>query len=268
MQSVSKPLAALHEEASWFARAHEIRLLVVRVSGDLRSTVLRILPMLEFHADNFSPWVPLEDGWATETPGWRIRANRLVQDWERRREAFAKEGTSLPPAEVEAVEPVSDTVATFESVAAAVLKALQPPLRGLVLAFAPTVVESVDAFAADLETLLQSEMLTACRLVLVLDASLPEPQRLRDLLGEKMLFCNCMVDPKLQEQDIEAIIGAQSGPQSMGAAPSNVAPPRRVDDPPEIPRRSLMRSCGNQGSIRSFWSKRLAFAACYSARWT
>ncbi len=62
MESISSPLNRLHEDGSWFARAHEVRLLVVRCSGDLRKPVLGLVPMFEFHADNRSPWMMSLDG--------------------------------------------------------------------------------------------------------------------------------------------------------------------------------------------------------------
>ena len=78
MQSVSDQLNRLIEEGAWFARAHEVRLLVARLSGDLRKTALQLLLGLECHADNFSPWVLLEDGHTPADDGWQASASRLA----------------------------------------------------------------------------------------------------------------------------------------------------------------------------------------------
>ena len=95
MQSIASALEQLHEDASWFARAHEVRLLVVRTSGDLRATVVSLLPKYEFHHDNRSPWVVLEDGRIAFDDGWIARATRLAAHWHDRRHLSKREGLEL-----------------------------------------------------------------------------------------------------------------------------------------------------------------------------
>src|ERR1041384_929405 len=97
MQSISSALTKLHEEAVWFVRAKEARLLVVRVSSDLRSTVAQLLPKYEFDRDNFSPWLVLDDAHTAADGGWRARAVRLHDHWECRRQLFLdREGIEMP----------------------------------------------------------------------------------------------------------------------------------------------------------------------------
>lgn len=246
MQSFSEPLNRLHQDAGWFARAQEIRLLVVRTSGDLRKTVVELLPKFEFHADNFSPWVMLPEAYTSEDNGWQVRANRLVTDWERRREAFFKEGIELPKVQVASLpEPhqtpkgLSAGITLFHKTAASVQRALRRPLRGLVFVLAPPVVDDPVGLERDIDALLRARALEACRFVLVLDSDLPTPHELLEALGDRAMQAECVVDPKQQEQDLAAMLGGGDDPESMGgigAAPRGVVPPRRVDGPPEVPK--------------------------------
>src|SRR5262245_56860361 len=88
MQAFSDALNRLLASGSWFARATEIRLWVVRVDSDLRKTALQIIAGLEFHSDNLSAWTVLPDSYSAQDPGWRIRGNRLLAHWQERRSAF------------------------------------------------------------------------------------------------------------------------------------------------------------------------------------
>ena len=99
MQSVSDPLNRFFEDGSWFARAHELRLWVVRYDASLRNPLLAMLPKLEFHADNRSAWPLLPDAHTREDDRWQLRANGLAADWGRRVEAFAAEGVEQGPIE-------------------------------------------------------------------------------------------------------------------------------------------------------------------------
>ena len=81
MQSISTPLNAMHEDGAWFARAHELRLWLVRCDGNLRKPIVTLVPKLEFHADNFSAWPLLVDAHVAGGPdpgGWQVRANVLA----------------------------------------------------------------------------------------------------------------------------------------------------------------------------------------------
>jgi len=243
MQSVSDPLNRLIEEAAWFARAHEVRLLVARLSGDLRKTALQLLLGLECHADNFSPWVLLEDGHTPADDGWQARASRLAADWEKRREAFSKEGVALPVVEVVVLDPpphgVSPGLASFLTTVAAEVGALRAPLRGLVLVVAPTVVGDPAVFEEQLGAVLGQAGLEPCRVVLVLDIDVPRPEKLLEVLGDRAVACDCTVDPDQQDRDVQALIqgGEGASPAASGAAwPRGVVPPRRVDAPPELSR--------------------------------
>ncbi|HYD39891.1 MAG TPA: hypothetical protein VEB43_03600 [Anaeromyxobacter sp.] len=298
MQSISRALCRLHEDASWFARAHELRLLAVRTSADLRKPAMKALAQAEYHHDNASPWVLLEDSRTAEDDGWQARANRLLEDWDRRRKAFAKEGIELPPVErggadlaavpsapgrppapsapatpakgaapaavtatlrmraadvlravarAAAPEPTprpgavevfrkagpAARVQPFLRAAAGVAAALRDPYRGLVLVLAPAAVDDARAFEAELEVLLQAPELVRCRLVLLV-VDVDPPKRLLAALDGRALASECLVDPAAFERDVEAL--ASGGARGGFAGPSGVARPRRVDDPPELPK--------------------------------
>src|SRR5438045_2304729 len=108
MQAISIALNQVFEAGSWFVRAHELRLWVVRVSGDLRKTALQVVTGIEFLPDNRSAWVAVPDSHTTADPGWQVRANRLIAHWSDRRKAFLeKEGIEMPEAKV-GERPLSD----------------------------------------------------------------------------------------------------------------------------------------------------------------
>ena len=232
MQHLSDALNALHEDCAWFARAREVRLLVARTSSDVRGTVLKLLPGYEFHADNRSPWVVMEDAWEPGGAHWQSRAARLLHDWERRREAFAAEGTTLPdavpPRRVHSpATPERPGTDLFLTASLAVLGALRPPLDGLVLVLAPTLVDDVNEVDADLAALLGRPELAPARVVLVLDHDAGVPARTLEWLGDAALACDCRTDPRQKRADLQAVVDGGGV-----AAPAGVAPPRRVNAPP------------------------------------
>lgn len=273
MRAFSEPLSRLLEDAAWFARAREVTLLVVRTSTDLRRDVLALLASLEFHADNRSPWVLFEDPYAEAGDGWYARSNRLAEHWQRRRAALAEEGieagvertvlhrTPTPATEDRAApsrrssdraaSPLpSPGMAAFQQTVAEVLRALDEPLRGLVLVLAPTVVDDAAALVRELAPLFTAKRFDGCRLVLVLDADEPVPAPLRELLGERMIECECAADEKDLERDVEALIASGEGTVAAlagTAGPRDVVPPRRVDDPPELAKEERDRALGEAG---------------------
>ena len=231
MQSISDPLNLLHEDGSWFARAHELRLWVIQCDASLRHPVLALVPKLEFHADNQSAWPVLLDAHTRADDGWQLRANALAADWARRVDAFAKEGVAQG-----AVTPVQGPTA-FRTTAAAIARSMARPLAGLVLVLAPTIVQEPARLESELTALMGDPALQRCRWVLVLDLDVPPPRILVDALGsQRALVTRCRIDPGQQRRDLSAMLGG-SDPARFGTAfPVGVTPPRRVDDPPPLPR--------------------------------
>src|SRR5690606_29564858 len=150
MRSLAGPLGELHEHAAFFARARELRFLDVACSAELRPAALEQLPQLEFHADNSSPWIVLEDAYTRADKGWKLRGNQLAARWAARHEAYQSASIDVGP-----VTASSDaTLAGFIDTVGQLLSGLRPPLAGLVIILAPTVVEDSAALLEDLTSLL------------------------------------------------------------------------------------------------------------------
>src|SRR5690606_11312555 len=158
-----------------------------------RKSVLDLVPKLEFHADNRSPWPVLPDAHTKADDGWQVRANGLAADWMRRVEAFAKDDVHQGPV----AAPQGPTGrAAFRSTAAAILEAMVAPRAGVVVVLAPTIVQHAAALEDDLTALMGDPALWACRWVLVLDLDVPPPKTLLGALGsERALVTTCAVDP-------------------------------------------------------------------------
>ena len=274
LQGISDALDHLHNDATWFARARKTRLMTVSCSGDLRKAALQLLKGMVFHADNFSPWLFLEDAHLSDDAGWTNRAVRLVSQWNLSRKAFAEHGTDLgelhPPSMPENPAPRSPRgllsptrkllpshscgrppaeLVIFARTVSEALLALRPPLEGLVVVLAPTVVQHPVSLESSLELLLGRRELTECRFVLVLDVDVEPPSRLVQALGDRALTCDCVLDAERFDNDLAAFIG--SG-QNSGATPRGVMPPPRIDDSPQIPREQrdkLLRDAGIEPAL-------------------
>lgn len=245
MQSYSDPLNNLHEDGSWFARAHELRLWLLRCDADLRKPALTLLPKFEFHHDNRSPWLILVDAHTAGDDGWQLRSNVLARDWAQRVTAFAREGVVQGSVEARVGPP---GVACFRATLIRMLDAMAPPLDGLVVVLAPTTVEDADALARELAQLLGDAALGRCRFVVVLDLDVAPPTSLIDALGPRAAQVTlCRVNDNAKASDLAAMLGG-SDPTRLGMAwPVGVIPPPRVDDPPSIPtpeRDALLREEG------------------------
>lgn len=232
MESIAKPLRVLHEEASWFARATETKLLHVRCDGSLRSSALTVLGSMEAHAANKSPYVLLEDSWTRAQPGWDTRAERLAQHWEERRRVTAEAGIELGSLE----RPSSrDPFGAFGALLGLVLRALQAPLSGLVLILAPARIEDAQLFEAELRELVVRPELAAVRWIVV-DLFEADLAGLHEELGPAAMRVECSRDDAAFTADLSALMTsvdpAMRGPAMAGAAwPRGVLPPQRGSEP-------------------------------------
>lgn len=253
MQAVSTALNQVLEAGSWFTRARELAVLVVRTSGDLRKPALQILAGLEFHHDNRSAWMVLEDAHTKGDTGWRVRANRLFAHWEDRRKVFReRESIEMPVAAPVALAPsavvdrrVAAAIAPMREACASLLGALRPPLEGFVWVLAPAVVEDLEVMGREIEALAVDPALRRCRWVWVIEAGQPWPSAL-ERLGPAGVRCECIPDPGQQKRDLDALL---AGPPTMigRAGPRGVTPPKRIDDPPPMPREerdAVLREAG------------------------
>jgi tetratricopeptide (TPR) repeat protein len=251
MQAISTALNQVFEAGSWFVRAHEVRLWVVRVSASLQKTALQVVTGLEFLQDNRSAWVVLPDAHATADPGWQVRANRLIAHWSDRRKAFLeKEQIEMPEARIDGIRGANRSgkplpILPMQDACAALINALRPPLDGFVIVLTPAMVTNLNVMGSEIEALANDSALEACRWVWVLDAENPWPDVL-DRFGDRGLRCQCIPDPEQQKKDFAAMIAAP--PMMIGrAGPRGITPPRRIDEPPPMPREELaaaLRSAG------------------------
>jgi hypothetical protein len=244
MESELGPLKHLAEEAAWFARDRDLRVLQVRTTVDLREPVLAVVMGQEFHADNRSPFVRLDDAFTTAAPAWRARARRLCDQHERRREDMAAEGASLP-----ALRPLTaarDELASFAAQLREVADARCAPLEGLVVVLAPTRLDDPVAFEGAVRALVAAPTLNDVRWVLVLVEGPGVSRLLQELLqelGGKALTVDCRPDPAAQTRELDQMLAAAAsapadavGPAKIGAAwPPGVSPPPRLNRPPPSP---------------------------------
>ena len=253
MQAISTALNQVLEAGSWFVRAHEVRLWVVRVSSDLRKTAVQVVTGLEFLQHNRSAWVVIPDAYTTADPGWQVRANRLMSHWSDRRKAFFEnEGIEMPEAKLDQTR-VPDRswfhkslpVSPMRDACVAVSTALRPPLDGFVIVLTPAIITNLNAMGSEIEALATDSALAACRWVWLLDAEQPWPEVL-DRIGEFGLRCECIPDPDQQKKDFAAMLAGP--PKMMGrAGPRGVTPPRRINEPPPMPpeeRAAALRAAG------------------------
>jgi tetratricopeptide (TPR) repeat protein len=253
MQAISTALNHVLEAGSWFVRAHEVRLWIVRVSSDLRKTALQVVTGLEFLQDNRSAWVVIPDAYTTPDPGWQVRANRLIAHWSDRRKAFLeKEGIEMPEAKVDQTRVPDPSwfrkslpISPMRDACAAVITALRPPLDGFVIVLTPAIITNLKGMGSEIEALVNDSALAACRWVWVLDAENPWPDVL-DRLGDRGLRCQCIPDPDQQKKDFAAMLAAP--PTMIGrAGPRGITPPRRINEPPPMPpeeRAAALRAAG------------------------
>jgi len=70
MEAIAIPLRRLQEEASWFARAAEIKLLHVTADATLRGAAIKLLMAQEVHADNRALYFRFDDEMTGPAHGW------------------------------------------------------------------------------------------------------------------------------------------------------------------------------------------------------
>lgn len=235
MESLAEPIRRLDDDAAWFARATELSLLHVTCSASLRGVALKTLVgAIEFHPDNRSPVIVLEDSWTLADSGWKTRAQRMVEHWEGRVRVLAEEGIEL--GSLSGQRPASpDAFGAFGGWLNLVLQAVRPPLQGLVVVLAPARIEDASAFEQEVFELVRTEQLSGARWVVVdmEEAALPD---LHAELAAKALRCHCVRDETAFARDLNTLMTSVDpelpGPARAGAAwPRRVMPPRRPGEP-------------------------------------
>jgi len=253
VEGISTPLRRLQEEGAWFARARETRLLWVQASTSGRSTVLTLVERLEYHADNQSPFILLDDPWSGADFGARGRATRFTERFTAKAEALRQAGLELGPLETD--EPSRSGLEALAARLARAAAALRAPLDGIVVVLAPVRVDVPEAFLADVRALVSARGLEVVRWIVV-EADSEHLVPLVSELGEpRALAVDARFDESAQQADLAAIAGSPPppfaplvppypwGPWSSGGAMPTVAPPRRKDDSP-APSDDQLRASG------------------------
>jgi hypothetical protein len=243
MESISKPLRRLQEEGSWFARAREVRLLWVAADGGSRAMALSFFEKLEHHADNQSPFIPLDAPWSGPDWGEAGRGTRFG-------EAFAAKLEALRAAGIDAgicaaAVPPAVTLEAFGRELSRACGALRAPLSGVVVVLAPTRVDAPERFVADVRALILAPALAAVRWIVVESDSQHLGAVVDELGPDRALVVDVRADEAEQQQDLAALVGPAPvldaplvlpfpwGPwTSAGAMPRSSAPPPRSDEKP------------------------------------
>jgi len=244
VESIAAPLRRLQEEASWFARATEVRLLWLTTPASLRSTAISLISSLECHADNQSPFVTLEAPWSGPDAGALARSAEFAERFRSKASALREAGVDIGPfplaprAQGTELPPWPRWVRDLTQACAS----LRPPLGGLVVMLAPLRVDEAAAFVAHLRALIAEPTLTAMRWI-ALECESRHLGPLFDELGAgRALSVDLSIDEGAQQRDLAALAGPARndaeptvlpfpwGPWSSGGAMPTVVPPRRAEE--------------------------------------
>ena len=237
VESIARPLRRLQEEAAWFARAQEVKLLHIRTDATLRGAVLDMVMAHEHHADNRALYFRFDDAATGPTRGWSERAARMRERWPAKARSIAPAGIAL--------RPLGDVAlgvggGDFGATLLKATQSLAAPLTQLVAVVAPVQVpaEQAASFQSELSALLMAPELKPVRWVVVeVDGASVAPLAAR--LGQAALDCVCLVDEQEQQDDLVAQGAATPdtrivladlplpGWRAPGAMP-DVQPPARV----------------------------------------
>lgn len=253
MDSMARPLRVLHDDASWFARARQVRLLHVRTDAAMRKSALQVLAAMEAHADNRSAYVVLEDPWRRSDGGWEARSERMAEQWEGRRRMSAEVGIEL--GSLSGQRPAStDPLAGFGGWLNLIRQAVCAPLDGVVIVLAPVRVDDGAAFERELGELVRQPELSSVRWI-VLELGEVPLEALRAELGAKALHSECVRDDGAFANDLSVLVRsmdpAMPGPMRAGAAwPKGVVPPRRrgAPEPTEAQREEVELELASAGA--------------------
>jgi hypothetical protein len=252
VESIAKPLRRLQEEASWFVRTSEVRLLWVATAASLRSAALAALTRLEYHADNQSPFIILEAPWSGPDAGAPARSEQFFERCsgkvQRLRDAGVDVGVFPSAARGEHDLSAGSRWARDLTEACA---ALRLPLRGLVLVLAPLRVDDAPALLAQLRALIAEPALEDVRWVVIESDTRQLAPLLEELGTRRGLSIDVSLDDAEQQRDLAALVGHDGstaklphpwGPwSSAGAMPSSAPPPRVGERKPPSDQQLLAR---------------------------
>jgi len=242
MEAIAIPLRRLHEEAAWFARATEVKLLHVTADATLRAAALKVLMAQEYHADNRALFFRFDDPMTGPARGWPERVARLRAQVAEKTEALAPAGIHLrplPDAAVTAVAAGRGAAAELAAMLYELRQVLVPPLTHAVVVLAPARIDDARLFAAEVSALVRARELADTRWIIV-EPDAVGTRALAPLLRElraAALSCSCAMAPAGQA-DALAALGAASVDEPVtvrpptttwraaGAVPDVEPPPR------------------------------------------
>jgi tetratricopeptide (TPR) repeat protein len=230
VEAFSAPLRKLADEAQRFVRRKPMRLFHVVTDGHLRDGVIDVLLGLEYHADNFAPFVRFDAPHAIADGGWRARQDALREAHEARRKAMEKGRQLLKPLRDRVAH--ADPAVAFGLELGAVLGSEIAPLDGVMVLLAPGAVERPKDFDRELLTFVKTPALAMVRWIVV-DLEKPSIGGTLSELGEAAASTTARVDEKLARLELEAQLRAstRAGPNAPGLAQTGAAWPREAEPP-------------------------------------
>lgn len=240
MEALLQPLRHLSDALSWFVRARELRLAYVAAGPELRSAVLSIARLKEYHADNTSPFVELDTAF-TSAEAWLEALDTLRAQHESRRARMLEQGDSLPALPERPAH--AESLAAFEAQLEQLLDARPRGTEGLVVILAPRRIDEPGAFCEQLTALVDSKSLAAVRWIVVA----PSPLSLElSSRHDCAMVIECHLDQDAVEREMDALLDAavNASPALSGAPRAGAAWPREVTPPPRPD-----RPAGDEDSI-------------------
>jgi tetratricopeptide (TPR) repeat protein len=238
MEAYAKPIREMSDALSYFIRVPELRLLDVEPSEELRGTAVHVAFRGEFHADNKSPFVVLEDAFIAADEGWSARAARLRAQHAARREQMLKAGESMP--ELSPAPVADDAFTAFARQLAQVLATRADVHEGLMVVFAPVQAESTGLLCERLRALMDTKQLADVRWILV-DPMPPALSAVTDGLEARAMRVEVRANKADADRELKRILNgmANAAPDAPAYARMGAAWPRGAVLPPRRDRSAM-----------------------------
>ncbi len=253
MDAILKPLETVQEALNWYLAASEQRLLYIQASEALRLPILSKLAGLEGQPRCKRAVVVLEAGVDPDDGGWATRAEELAQALSEARDRAA---AADPPLVIRPLGPLvgaSTPAAAFARLLRAALDAVQPPLQGLLVVFAPAWVSDAAGWRTDLGALLTRPELAGARFVAV-DPEDGPARPVAEALGARAEIADGRIDAAAARQAMAAMVAAMAaappgadGARAAGMAGPREPPPPRINRPPPLTAPQRQRAMAEAG---------------------
>jgi len=245
MDALNEPLRALIDDASWFVRATEHRLLYVQTTASMRKAALQVLQHMEYHADNRAPVFTLEAEFEASDAGWEGRVEALRAQAEIRRTAMLEAGVALLELAEVSTEDAPEPVIRFARQLMELLAAFQGPMQGALVILCPPRVEADRAALTSLEQLVRAQPLREVRWV-VLETDTRHFAPLASALGAEAMTSTVWVDEGGLVTELEGMAERAAAGQGLMAGPSEPRPQRldRPEPPTEEALAQMLQATG------------------------